>query len=69
MGSIITLGVGRLEIDWGKNSYFRNHSRLFFRDDVKPEIYDYAEKMQEVQPAFSVPCATCCPGWNFLDTA
>ena len=34
MGSIITLGVGRLEIDWGKNSYFTNHSRLFFRDDV-----------------------------------
>lgn len=55
MGSIITLAVGGLEIDWGKNSYFTNHSRLFLRDDVKPEIYYYADNVQEVQPAFSRP--------------
>jgi hypothetical protein len=53
MGSIISLGVGRLEIDWGKNNHFINHSRLFFRDDVKPEIYYYADNVQETQPAFS----------------
>ncbi len=30
MGSFITLGVGKLEIDWGKNNLFKNHSKLFF---------------------------------------
>ena len=66
MGSIITLGVARLEIDWGKNNYFRNHSGLFFRDDVKPEIYYYAENVQEVQPAFSRPLRNVLPRLELL---
>lgn len=35
MGSIITLGVDNLEIDWGKNNFFRNHSKLFLPEDIK----------------------------------
>src|SRR5690242_19281715 len=66
MGSIITLGVGRLEIDWGKNSFFHNHSRLFFRDDVKPEIYYYAENFQELKPAFSRPLRKVLPRLELL---
>ena len=53
MGSIISLGVGRLEIDWGKNEFFRNHSKLFLRDDIKLEIYYYADDYQETKPAYS----------------
>jgi hypothetical protein len=33
MGSMITLRLGRLEVDWGKNSFFRNHSPLFAKID------------------------------------
>jgi HEPN/Toprim N-terminal domain 1 len=55
MGSIISLGVGRLEIDWGKNQFFRNHSRLFLKDDIKPETYYYADNYQKIQPAYSRP--------------
>lgn len=55
MGSIITLGVGRLEIDWGKNQFFRNHSKLFLKGDIKPETYYYAENHREVLPAYSRP--------------
>ena len=33
MGSLVTLGVGRLEVDWGKNNFFRNHSALFLREE------------------------------------
>ena len=29
MGSMITLGIGKMEIDWGKNNIFNNHSCLF----------------------------------------
>ena len=29
MGSMINLGVGRLETDWGKNSFFNDHSALY----------------------------------------
>lgn len=61
MGSIITLGLGPLESEWGKNQYFQNHSKLFFRDDVKPERYYYADNYQEEQPAFSRPLRNVLP--------
>ena len=43
MGSMITLGIGRMEIDWGKNSFFRDHSVLFKPSDVKPIPYYYVD--------------------------
>lgn len=43
MGSMITLGIGRMEIDWGKNSSFRDHSVLFKTSDVKPIPYYYVD--------------------------
>lgn len=39
MGSMISLGVGRMEIDWGKNNVFRNHSSLFKTEDIKSIPY------------------------------
>lgn len=41
MGSIVSLGIGKLEIDWGKNDHFINHSCLFTKSDRK--IIDYYE--------------------------
>lgn len=43
MGSLISLGVGRMEIDWGKNDVFRDHSVLFKQEDVKPVPYVYVD--------------------------
>jgi len=34
MGSIIHLAVGRLEIDWGKNLGFIDHSALYQISDL-----------------------------------
>src|SRR5712692_5979817 len=42
MGSIISLSVGNLEIDCGKNSSFFNHSILFQPDDIRDVDYFYA---------------------------
>src|SRR4051812_8878372 len=42
MGSMISLAVGRLEIDWGKNNGFVDHSALFQTSDVAPVPYYYA---------------------------
>ena len=53
MGSIITLGIGRLEVDWGKNSFFQNHSKLFLPEDIKPITYYYADDYQEEKPGFA----------------
>ena len=41
MGSIITLGIGQLEIDWGKNLSYRDHGALFQPEDIKqiPRYY------------------------------
>lgn len=52
MGSMISLGLGRLEVDWGKNNFFTNHSKLFLKSDIAPAIYYYAEGHEESQPAF-----------------
>lgn len=43
MGSMITLGIGRMEIDWGKNNFFRDHSILFKTSDVKLIPYYYVD--------------------------
>lgn len=41
--SRITLGVGKMEIDWGKNSFFRDHSEIFKPYDVKKIPYYCAD--------------------------
>ena len=48
MGSIVTLGLGRLEVDWGKNESFNNHSRLFLPSDVKLISHHYADEESPV---------------------
>lgn len=40
---MITLGIGRLEIDWGKNSSYTNHSALFQHEDIKLIPYYYVD--------------------------
>ncbi len=44
MGSMIHLSVGRLEIDWGKNSGFTDHSPLFQTTDLAQVPYYYVDE-------------------------
>lgn len=44
MGSMIHLSVGRLEIDWGKNSGFSDHSPLFQPADLAQVPYYYVDE-------------------------
>ena len=53
MGSEITLGINRIEIDRGMNEFFRNHSRLFHKNEIKMEYYYYANNYKEKKLAFS----------------
>jgi hypothetical protein len=39
MGSMIHLGTGRLEIEWGKNNGFVDHIALFQESDVALVLY------------------------------
>lgn len=41
MDSMITLGIGRMEIDWGKNSSYKDHSALFQPSDIRQIPYYY----------------------------
>lgn len=43
MGSMIHLSVGRLEIDWGKNFQFSDHSQLFQPTDLAQVPYYYVD--------------------------
>jgi len=43
MGSMITLGIGKMEIDWGKNNCFTDHSALFLSQDIKEIPYYYVD--------------------------
>lgn len=51
MGSLITLSLGSLEIDWGKNSIGRDHSALFVPGDRKEVDHYYADEVVEGRPA------------------
>ncbi|HET6161501.1 MAG TPA: HEPN/Toprim-associated domain-containing protein [Dongiaceae bacterium] len=53
MGSMIHLSVGRLEIDWGKNNAFSDHSALFQTSNVTniPYYYAGADKPDPVAPS------------------
>ena len=53
MGSMITLGIGKMEIDWGKNNIFNNHSCLFQKEDLKIIPYYYANNEVEYKKGFS----------------
>ena len=44
MGTMISLALGRLEVDWGKNNFFSDHGALFQRSDVKPVASYYASE-------------------------
>jgi hypothetical protein len=44
MGSTIHLSVGRLELDWGKNAGFTDHSPLFQVTDVTKVPYYYVDQ-------------------------
>jgi hypothetical protein len=52
MGSFISLGVGHLEVDWGKNSFLRDHSKLYLRTDLADALYYYADNYRERKPAY-----------------
>ncbi len=47
MGSMIHLAVGRLEIDWGKNNGFQDHSALYQATDVTKVPYYYVDEGSE----------------------
>lgn len=48
MGSIITLGINKMEIDWGKNNTFNDHSKLFQAKDYDKDIpYFYIEDIDD----------------------
>lgn len=51
MGSVITLGIEQMEIDWGKNNIFTNHSNLFQKKDFKyvPYYYVKDEELIEIE--------------------
>ena len=53
MGSLVHLSVGKLEIDWGKNEFYRNHSKLFLPNDIKKVPYYYADNVIKYRKAFS----------------
>lgn len=52
MGSMITLRLGRLEVDWGKNTFFRNHSLLYNEQDLAEVEYFYADNEVVIHPAY-----------------
>ena len=58
MGSLITLSVGRLEVDWGKNNFFMNHSKLFLPSDNQRAASLSDGEDEEDEPAYSRPLSS-----------
>lgn len=59
MGSEIRLAVGNLEVDWGKNNIFVDHSPLFQPEDIHAATYRYVDgsgrRIREKKDAFVRP--------------
>lgn len=53
MGSMVSLGIGKLELDWGKNNFYRDHGSLFQPSDVKDVPYYYADNVIEHKEGLS----------------
>lgn len=53
MGTMISLGVGKLEIDWGKNGRYENFCDLFQPDDWKDIKYYYADNIVKIKKGYS----------------
>lgn len=53
MGSMITLGIDKFEIDWGKNNFFTDHSALFLPTDIVSMPYYYADNIVEMKEGLS----------------
>jgi hypothetical protein len=51
MGSMIHLTLGRIELDWGKNSGFQDHSALFRAEDLTQVPYFYAGGAHDLEYA------------------
>src|SRR5437879_29015 len=62
MGSMIHLSVGRLEIDWGRNFGFTDHSPLFQRTDLAQVPYYYVDEddpQNDVKTRALYQCTAC----------
>jgi hypothetical protein len=66
VGSMISLGVGRFEIDWGKNNGFVDHSGLFQPGDLTKIPYYYAEGHVEMREGLSKPLPLVIDRINLL---
>lgn len=53
MGSYITLDIGELNLDWGKNFSFNDYSKLFLPSDKTKIPYHYADNKTELEPGYS----------------
>lgn len=58
MGSMIHLAVGRLEIDWGKNISFRDHSVLYQNSDLSKVPYYYVDENDISNPSDDIVIVT-----------
>lgn len=66
MGTMITLGVGKLEISWGKNNIFDNFCDLFQSDDWKDIKYYYADNAVEIKKGYSRSLSLVKPRLDLL---
>lgn len=66
MGTMISLGIGKLEIDWGKNSIFENFCDLFQPEDWKDIKYYYANNEFEIKKGYSRKLSSVKPRLNLL---
>ena len=70
MQSIITLGIDKMEIDWGKYDFYREHSALFQPSDVQTIPYYYLDSdgnlIEKMQEGYSKPLTSVKKRLNLL---
>jgi hypothetical protein len=57
MGTMIALSLNEVDIDYGKNRYWTNHSWLFPPNSIREIKYSYANNIVEMKPGFETSLA------------
>jgi hypothetical protein len=73
VGTAITLSLDGIDIDWGKNGYWRSHHWLFPPGSLTDVEYRYADDVVETKPGFQTSLnetyiRLCHLGYSYQET-
>ena len=58
MNSMISLGIGKMELDWGKHNFIHDHSELFHNSNIKKIPHYYIDENDNIITEMKEGCSS-----------